>query len=297
MTQAVETPSGKGASDENFPVGSWLLPAALRPHVAVFYAFARAIDDIADNGASTPQAKIAGLDRMAVALTGAPTGDPAVAKAERLAVSLAETNVPPRHGLDLIAAFKQDAVKLRYDDWADLIGYCNLSASPVGRYLLDLHGEDKAGYAASDALCNALQVINHLQDCQADYRNLDRVYLPQDWMRQTGAQVGDLDRPALTGALRQVLDRCLAGVDDLLIAARPLITGLRSRHLALESAVILVIAERLTAELKRRDPLAERVELTKPQFLRCALRGVVRAAIWRLSGGSTTAPHPQPRVR
>jgi squalene synthase HpnC len=285
VTEAVETPSGKGAGDENFPVGSWLLPAPLRPHVAIFYAFARAIDDIADNPALAPADKIARLERMAAGLTGDLADEAGIEKARRLAGSLAQTRVTTRHGLDLIAAFKQDAVKLRYDDWADLIGYCNLSASPVGRYLLDLHGETTAGYPASDALCNALQVINHLQDCQQDYRNLDRVYLPLEWMAQAGARVEELDGRGSSPGLRRVLDRCLDGVDVLLAQARPLITVLRSRRLAYESAVILTIAERLTRELRARDPVAERVELTKGQFARCALKGLVRAVAWRAVAG------------
>ena len=166
-TVAIETPSGKGAGDENFPVGSWLIPAVLRPHVAAYYAFARAIDDIADNPALAPEDKIAQLDGFAAALT---TGsDPAFVKARALRRTLDETGISARHGLDLISAFKQDAVKHRYATWAELIDYCDRSASPVGRFLCDLHGEDKALYPFSDALCNALQVINHLQDCAGDY--------------------------------------------------------------------------------------------------------------------------------
>ena len=165
----VETPSGKGAGDENFPVGSFLLPRRLRPHVAVFYAYARAIDDIADNPELAPEDKVARLDRMAAAIEGRESGVPALATAERMRQSLLETDITTRHCLDLISAFQQDAVKLRYDDWADLLDYCDRSANPVGRYLLDLHGESPDGYPASDALCSALQVLNHLQDCQDDY--------------------------------------------------------------------------------------------------------------------------------
>ena len=170
----VETPSGKGADDENFPVGSWLLPARLRPHVARFYAFARAIDDVADNGDLAPEDKVARLDRFEAAITGRETDDPALITAHRLRESLEETRITSRHCVDLIAAFKRDATKLRYDDWDDLMGYCEQSANPVGRYLLDLHGEERHGYGAADALCSALQVLNHLQDCQDDYRTLDR---------------------------------------------------------------------------------------------------------------------------
>ena len=208
----LETPSGKGAGDENFPVGSWLLPARLRPHVAIFYAFARAIDDIADNPGLAAADKVAQLDGFARAIEGEITGLPGYEKAYRMRASLRETGVPTRHCLDLVAAFKQDANKLRYRDWDDLMGYCILSAAPVGRYLLDLHGEPRDGYAASDALCNALQVINHLQDVKDDYLDLDRVYLPQDWMAEAGVGVDALAAPRASPGLRRVLDRTLAAI-------------------------------------------------------------------------------------
>ena len=173
-TLLIETPSGKSAATENFPVGSALLPRALRPHVATFYAFARAIDDIADNPALDPADKIARLNAFAATLTGHPAGHPftesGLEKAEALRHSLRETGVTAQHALDLISAFKQDAVKNRYDNWAELIDYCTRSAAPVGRYLLDLHGEDKRHYPLSDALCNALQIINHLQDFKVRQR-------------------------------------------------------------------------------------------------------------------------------
>ena len=276
---ACETPSGKGAGDENFPVGSFLLPAALRPHVMAFYAFVRAADDIADNPDLAPADKLARLERFRAALTGSGSDAAALPKAAALRASLQATGVTPRHALDLLAAFRQDATRLRYADWPDLLGYCALSASPVGRYLLDLHGEPRELYRYSDPLCDALQVLNHLQDCQADYRQLDRVYLPQDGFAAAGIGVEALDRPAVGPALRQVLDRALDGTDRLLHAASELPRVLRSRRLAAESAVILEIAHRLAVELRRRDPLAERVELTRWQFVAYGANGIVRA-LW-----------------
>ena len=276
--ETAETPSGKGAGDENFPVGSMLLPRRLRPHVAVFYAFARAIDDIADNPELAPGEKVRRLDGFDKALLNE-IDDPAYEKAHRIRESLRETGVTIQHCRDLISAFKQDAVKRRYDDWEDLLDYCDRSAAPVGRYLLDLHGESRDGYPANDALCNALQVINHLQDCQDDYRQLDRVYLPIDWMNEAGVTVAALDDSAAGPGLRDVLDRCLDGTEELLALARTLPGQLRSRHLAMESAAIVRIADRLTGLLRRRDPLAERVELGKAAFLWCCVRGAARELV------------------
>ena len=269
----VETPSGKDAAYENFPVGSWLLPAKLRPHIAVFYAYARAIDDIADNPALAPEEKIRRLDLFEDGLLGR-RDDPSLATAARMRRSLAETGIKPDHCLDLIKAFKQDATKLRYRDWDDLMGYCILSAAPVGRYLLDLHGGSRDGYGPADALCMALQVINHLQDCKDDCVLLDRVYLPQDWMREAGATIDDLRGTRASPALRTVLDRTLRSTEGLMILARYLPAGLASNRLAMESAAIVRIADRLIRLLSARDPLAARVKLSKPQFLWCCLQGV-----------------------
>lgn len=270
----VETPSGKNAAYENFPVGSFLLPASLRPHVAIFYAFARAIDDIADNPNLSADEKVRRLSGFEDALSGRER-DPGFATALRMRASLDETGVPVRHCLDLIAAFKQDATKLRYKDWDDLLGYCILSAAPVGRYLLDLHGGSRDGYGPSDALCMALQIINHLQDCQADYRALDRVYLPGDWLAAEGARVEELNAPSVSPALRRVIDRTLAATDRLMVDARRLPAGLVSRRLAMESGAIVAIADALIARLKREDPLAARVQLGKPAFLAFGLKGAL----------------------
>ncbi|MBB4265123.1 squalene synthase HpnC [Roseospira visakhapatnamensis] len=273
---AAEAPSGKGAATENFPVGSFLLPPWARPHVAVFYAFARAIDDVGDAPDLSPAEKIARLEGFEAAVTGRETRDPAFVKGHRMRESLRATLVTPRHCVDLIAAFKQDAVQGRYADWDDLMGYCFKSASPVGRYLIDLHGGCRGGYGPSDALCNALQVINHVQDCQDDYRTLDRVYLPQDWMAAEGARVEDLDGAACTPGLRRVLDRCLDGCRALLEEARALAPGMLNRRLGLESAVIVTIAETLVRKLSRHDPVAGRVRLSKVEAALCAVRGVAR---------------------
>ncbi len=271
---AIETPSGKSTADENFPVGSWLLPTRLRPHIATFYAFARAIDDIADNPNLAPTDKITRLDGFAKAVSGEDTNDPAFHKAHELRRSLTETGVVDRHSVDLTIAFKQDATKLRYDDWGDLMSYCDLSAAPVGRYLVDLHGESSAAYPASDALCRSLQVLNHLQDCSDDYRALNRVYLPQDWMVATGAGVDALGESESTAALRQVLDLCLDGIDKLLELADDLPGMLRNIRFAMEAAAIVTIARKLSAKLRRCDPLSERVVLTKVQYMACCVRGV-----------------------
>ena len=271
----VETPSGKDAAYENFPVGSWMLPARLRPHIATFYHFARAIDDIADNPALPATEKITRLQGFEATLLGGNPGDAAYVTGHRMRESLTGTGVTTQHCLDLIDAFKQDAVKSRYADWAELMHYCDRSAAPVGRFLLDLHGGSRDGYGPSDALCNALQVINHLQDCQDDYREMDRVYLPDNWMHEVGIGVGALDLPKTNPGLRHVIDRCLDATELLMVEARKLPVGLTSRRLAMESAAIIRIADRLIEALRTHDPLATRVQLPKIGYLWQCLRGVL----------------------
>ncbi len=274
----IETPSGKGAADENFPVGSFLLPKRLRPHVATYYAFARAIDDIADNPDTPPQDKIARLNAMDDALLGRTANPgPDVAKATAVRASMLETGVNLAHASDLISAFRQDAIKSRYNTWDELIDYCMRSASPVGRYLLELHGEDKAHFEYSDALCNALQVINHLQDCADDLKTMDRCYLPLDWCAQAGAKAEMLRETASPAPLRAVQLRCLDGTEELLRVADKLPGALKSRSLAMESGVIVAIAWKLVEKLRREDPVAVRVELSKPMFAWCGLKGAIKA--------------------
>lgn len=272
---AVETPSGKGAADENFPVGSFLLPKALRPHVAAFYAFARAIDDIADDPALPDDEKARRLKAFDAALRGEAGYGEAFAKAHRLRDSMMATGVPTVHGSDLVAAFVQDCEKKRYRSWEELLGYCEKSANPVGRYLLDLHGEDRAGYRYSDALCTVLQIVNHLQDMKDDRHDLDRIYVIEPWLKEAGGSLADIDAAAESPALRRTIDRMLDGCDALMTDARRLPFALKSRSLAMESAVIVNLAARLIALLRAGDPVKGRVALSKLDFARAGLAGAI----------------------
>lgn len=271
--QNPDVASGKDEAYENFPVGSFLLPAELRPAIAAYYAFARETDDIADSPALSADEKVDWLARFDAAVSGA-YDDPACASALALREKLAEHGVNDRHARDLLIAFTRDARKTRYADWDAVIDYCLHSASPVGRFLLDLHGEDPAGYVASDALCNALQVINHLQDCKADYLDLDRVYLPESWLKAEEGTIESLAADQAGPALRHVIDRTLDHTEELMTVARTLPGRLKSRQLAMESAAIIRIADRLIGHLRRRDPLSERVKLSKPEYLYCMVCGV-----------------------
>ena len=257
----VETWSGKDRGDENFPVGSLLIRRDLRAHVHAFYAFARNADDIADSATLPAAEKVARLDAMEDVLLG--RRDAGSPSAMRLRASLAETGVTSRHSTDLLVAFRRDATKLRYASWGEMYDYCRYSAMPVGRHVLDLHGENCATYEPSDALCTSQQVLNHLQDCAKDLAALDRCYVPLDLLARCGASVDDLRGPAETSQLRRVFDLLLDQVDALNSAAIELPRRTRSRRLRLETAVIVGLAQRLAQRLRRGDPLARRVKLTR----------------------------------
>src|ERR1700723_1620690 len=272
--ESVETPSGKWRGSENFPVGSFLIRRHLRVHVHAFYRFARNADDIADNPTLSADDKLRRLERMGNILDGAPGDDAPAASAMRQ--SLAETRTTAQHCHDVLRAFMLDATKLRYEDWDDLMEYCRYSASPVGRQLLDLHGESRDTWPASDALCSALQVLNHLQDCADDYRNLDRVYLPLDVMGEADIAVEALTGPASSPGLRRVLDQLLDNTDRLIDTATRLPGGVAARGLRWESATIVDLARRLSRRLRRGDPLEARVALSKGDFAAAPATGIVR---------------------
>lgn len=269
MSAGVETPSGKGRHDENFPVGSVLIRRALRPHVHAFYTFARNGDDIADDPSLDGADKVARLDLMEAVLIGeAHEGSPSAAA---LRESLAETGVTPRHAQDLLVAFRQDAAKRRYASWDELMEYCRYSAMPVGRHVLDLHGEDPLTYGPSDPLCAALQVLNHLQDGSKDLAALNRCYLPADLLAQHGATVEDLAGAAETPGLRAVFSALLDQVDALNDAATALPRATRDRRLRLEVAVIVGLSRRLARRLRHGDPVATRVRLRKADAIAAVL--------------------------
>src|SRR5262249_21870391 len=201
-------------------VGSWLIRRDLRAPVHAFYRFARQADDVADNPRLAAEDKVRRLDRMGAVLDGASGDDAPSAAAMR--ESLRQTGTTAQHCHDVLHAFRMDATKLRYKDWAELMEYCRYSAAPVGRQLLDLHGESRASWPANDALCSALQVLNHLQDCAEDYKSLDRVYLPTDDLARCGSAIEELTLPRATPAMRRVLDGLLDRTAELVSHAREL---------------------------------------------------------------------------
>ena len=279
MTGTTDFASGKGHRDENFPVASRLVRAELRPTILAFYRFARAADDVADHPTTDAGQKLTELDRMEAGLRG-DTG--ACEKGKALRSALQARDVTDRHALDLLEAFRRDVTKRRYADWAELMDYCRYSAAPVGRFVLDLHGEAQALWSQNDALCAALQVINHLQDCAKDYRDLDRVYVPLDALGTHGVAVEALADRQGSPALRAVIADLARRSGALLSRSRPFADRIADRRLALEVGVIQALAESLVHRLERRDPLSERVHHHPAEAAALALRGGLGVAARRL---------------
>jgi squalene synthase HpnC len=261
VIENVEMWSGKGPRDENFPVGSIMIARKYREPMHRYYAFARNADDIADSATLSPREKVARLDIMEDVLLGRrPDGSPS---ATALRASLAETGVTPAHATDLLIAFRQDATKSRYATMDELHSYCLYSAVPVGRYVLDLHGENRQCYPPSDVLCTSLQILNHIQDCAKDLADLDRCYLPQSLLDQFGAAVDDLRLPAETAPLRRVFTTLLDRIDRMNHTAADLPKTVRNVRLRLETGVICRLSHRLSRRLRHNDPLSNRVRLRK----------------------------------
>jgi len=282
--------SGKGPRDENFPVASRLIHPRHRGPILAFYEFVRTADDMADHATLTAQEKLDLLDQLEATFLGKNDDVP---EGVRLRSALRERSLSPRHAQDLLTAFRMDVTKLRYRDWDDLMNYCTYSAMPVGRFVLDVHGEDRSIWPANDALCAALQIINHLQDCGADYCNLDRVYVPLDALAASGATVEDLGGNASPPALRACLHNLAVRTAHLLDQSAPFAARIADFRLALEVAVIQRLARRLTAMLGRRDPLSERVHLKTPGVVAAGLLGVLAGAAGRV--GRLFGPSQKPR--
>jgi squalene synthase HpnC len=279
MREAAGLSSGKGHRDENFPVASFLIAPRHRGIILAFYRFARTADDVADHAAATADKKLQLLEVMRRTLLGENDASP---EAAALRTMLIQRKLTPQHGLDLLEAFSSDVTKLRYRDWDDLLDYCRVSAMPVGRFVLDVHGESHALWPMCDALCSALQIINHLQDCAKDYRLLNRVYIPMDGFAAAGIGPEQLGHSRASPALMGLITDLARQTFELLVKSRGFAAGVRDARLASEISVIQVLAESLCRRLMNRDPLSERVHHRKSEVLLLAIPALISYLTGRL---------------
>jgi squalene synthase HpnC len=281
MTTAAELRSGKTHRDENFPVASWIIHPRHRTLILAFYNFVRTADDIADHATLPAVEKLRYLDLLEAELLG--NGD-SQKEAVNLRHALAERAMPPRHAQDVLIAFRMDVSKQRYENWDEVIHYCRYSAMPVGRFMLDVHGESTSTWTASDALCAGLQINNHLQDCAKDYKNLNRVYLPRDALAASGATVEMLGEAKSPPALLQCLQALAVRTEALLGESKSLSAEVRDLRLGVEVSVIQTFADKIVRMLKVRDPLSDRVHLSPIELLGRSLAGISAEMMRRAVG-------------
>jgi squalene synthase HpnC len=218
---------------ENFPVASWLCPPQLRPPIVAIYRFARAADDIADEGDATPEERLADLaafraDLMAIAAGRTPSPRwPEVFGP--LAGQLTRHRLPVPLLADLLDAFAQDAAQTRYADRSQLLDYCRRSANPIGRLLLHLYGIDDAGaLARSDAICSALQLANFWQDLGVDAAR-GRLYVPSTDARRHGVSIEELLARRDSEAVHALVAELVAWARELMLSGAPLVDAIGGR--------------------------------------------------------------------
>ena len=227
---------------ENFPVASWLVPSRMRPHVAAVYAFARAADDFADEGRVPEAQRLGWLGQwrhlreggMDAAVRAGAVGHVAADDVRATFVATADTiercGLSPQLFDDLLSAFAQDVTMRRYATWDAVLDYCRRSANPVGRLVLGIAGVgDEAVARQSDAVCTALQLANFWQDLGDDWRQRDRLYVPEDLLARYGATTGPLDDGVPDMAWRALTDDLGSRTADLFAAGRPVCDAVTGR--------------------------------------------------------------------
>lgn len=234
---------------ENFPVASLLVPARLRPAVVAIYRFARAADDLADEGDAPANIRLAALDTFERALDAISRGEtPALAPFPALAAQIRAHDLPlaPFHAL--LSAFRQDVTTFRYATYADLEDYCQRSANPVGRLMLRLYAADSsANLAASDAICTGLQLANFWQDVAID-RQKGRIYLPLEDLSRFAVSEAQIETGRVDGGWLALMKFETARASALLESGRTLLQALPWR-LRLEIGAVIAGGQRILARI------------------------------------------------
>lgn len=258
---------------ENFPVASRLLPRDMRDGVAAIYAFARRADDFADEGNSDQATRLAQLDDYAAQLDRLPTADDPVFIA--LADLIPRYNLPTALFHDLLSAFRQDVTTTRYENFAAVLDYCRRSANPVGQLLLHLNGSaTEENLRLSDLICSALQLINFLQDLEQDYRENNRIYLPQDEMARFGIVEEDIAAMKNSKAMDQLIDYQLERIKEMMREGAELGRHLRGRF-GLEIRLIIEAGLLVTEKLSNHGgDVFTRPRLAKLDYLKIFWRAL-----------------------
>jgi squalene synthase HpnC len=224
--EAVSLGAAAQASSENFPVAMRILPARYRRHLMALYGFARLTDDIGDE--VSPEARMRLLDELEADVDRIyDGGTPQLAAMRELATTVAECHVPAQPLRDLIQANRQDQLVTRYETFEDLVGYCRLSANPIGCVVLHIFGAaTPARERLSDSICTALQLAEHWQDVAEDFGK-GRIYLPRADREKFGVTEQDLAAPVTGQRVRALIAYEVARASALLDEGAPLVGTLR----------------------------------------------------------------------
>jgi len=235
---------------ENFPVASILMPKRLRKPVAAIYHFARAADDIADEGDLPDEERLGQLDEFRAELARiAQNETPLTPLFLNLAAEIQQHALPMQPFYDLLDAFSQDVVKKRYHDFADLLDYCRRSANPVGTLLLHLYGKaTPQNIIYSDAICTSLQLINFWQDVQKDYA-IGRIYLPLDELTQHVVSEEQIGQGTANDTWRRLMQFQVDRTRAMMLSGAPLGSILTGR-IGLEMRMIIAGGLRILDKLE-----------------------------------------------
>lgn len=260
---------------ENFHVASWFLPKKFRPHFHAIYAYCRVSDDLGDEVGNREQS-LALLEQWREELDACYRGE----ARHPVFVALAETiricQIPKEPFADLLTAFIQDQTVTRFRDMDEVLAYCKNSANPVGRLVLCACGySDPERFRLSDATCTALQLANFWQDVSSDYQQRDRIYIPQDAMRQFGVTEATIAAAQATPEFRALLKSQVNYARTLFEAGLPLI-GMVENDLALDLDLFSRGGLEILRAIEERDydVLSARPAISKPRKIALALRAV-----------------------
>ena len=194
-----------------------------------------------------------------------------------------ELKIGRAHARNLLKAFILDTNKQRYKNWRELLNYCKFSANPVGRYVIDIsykiekQGEDNINqvYFASDNLCSALQILNHMQDCQKDYLEMNRVYIPEELFKKYSSSISDLKLKESSYNFKNLKNEIINKVEEMLKNSKCGLKLIKISRLRKETLIIFYIAKKLCYLLRKNDPLKKKVKLSRIDLIFCFLKGII----------------------
>ena len=273
--------SGKQFRDENFPVASLIISKEIRKTIRIFYQFARMSDDISDNNRLSKGNKQKILNFFEQKIKDTESSD--ISILNNIIQLFKVLPSAKKYSLELLKAFMIDTKKKRYKTFEELIFYCSYSANPVGRFFIyttyklkKIQLDNKIEiFKSSDSLCTALQIINHIQDCQDDFNDYDRVYIPLDYFRRFSLDVSVLKKKKAPIDFIFLKNELISKVEDLLLDTANGLKLIKEWRLRKETFIILNVAKRLCFLLKNNDPLEKKIKLTRIDLIFCFIKAII----------------------